>query len=42
MGKEINKKLNMRPIPKIIFVKDEKVKEAARVEELLNKIKKQP
>ncbi len=37
--KKINKKLNMRPIPKIIFVKDEKIREAARVEELLEKIK---
>ena len=38
---KINKKLNMRPIPKIIFVKDEKIKEAARVEELLNTLKKE-
>ena len=37
---QVNKKLNMRPIPKIIFVKDEKTKEALRVEELLNKLKK--
>jgi ribosome-binding factor A len=36
---KINKLLNMRPIPKIIFVKDEKIKEAARVEELLEKLK---
>ena len=35
---EINKKLNMRPIPKITFRKEEKTKEAARVEELLTKI----
>ena len=38
--KKINKKLNMRPIPKIIFVGDEKIKEAAKVEKLLAKIKK--
>lgn len=38
---KINKKLNMRPIPKIIFRKDEKIAEAARVEELLNKLKKE-
>ncbi len=38
---KINKKLNMRPIPKIIFIKDEKIKEAARVEELLGSLKKQ-
>jgi len=38
--KEINKKLNMRPIPKIIFVKDEQVAKAAKVEQLLNTLKK--
>lgn len=37
---KINKMLNMRPIPKIIFVKDKEIAEAARVEALLNKIKK--
>ena len=37
---KINKMLNMRPIPKIIFVRDEKIAEAARIEELLEKIKK--
>ena len=36
---KINKMLNMRPIPKIIFIKDEKIKEAARVEAILEKIK---
>jgi len=39
--KKINKKLNMRPIPKIMFVGDEKISEAAKVEELLAKIKQQ-
>ncbi len=38
--KKINALVNMRPVPKIIFVKDEKIREAARVEELLEKIKK--
>ena len=38
---KINKMLNMRPIPKIIFVRDEKIAEAARIEELLEKIKEQ-
>ena len=38
--KEINKRLNMRPIPKIIFVKDNQVAEASKVEQLLNKLKK--
>ncbi len=37
---KLNKKLNMRPIPRVMFVKDEKIREAARVEELLEKIKK--
>ena len=36
---KVNKKLFMRPIPKIRFVADKKIKEAARVEELLEKIK---
>lgn len=36
---KINKKLNMRPIPKIKFVKDPIIAEAAKVEELLQKIK---
>ena len=38
--KKINKLLNMRPIPKIIFVRDKDTSEALRVEELLEKIKK--
>ncbi len=37
---KINKKLNMRPIPKIKFVKDRVIAEAARVEELLGQLKK--
>ena len=36
---EINKKLNMRPIPKIIFVIDKKEAEVGRIEELLQNIK---
>ena len=39
--KKINGKLNMRPVPRISFVKDEKVAEASRVEELLEKLKKE-
>ena len=38
---KINKKLFMRPIPKITFVADRKMKEAARVEELLEQLKKE-
>lgn len=39
--KEINKKLNMRPIPKIIFVIDKKEAQVNRVEELLAQLKKE-
>lgn len=35
----LNKRLNMRPIPKIIFKQEQKTKKAAKVEELLEKIK---
>ena len=38
---QINQALNMRPIPKIIFLRDEHIQEAARVEELLQKLKKE-
>ncbi len=41
LQQEINKKLRMRPIPKIIFREEEKVEQAARVEELLQKINKE-
>ena len=37
--KKINKMVNMRPVPKIMFVRDKEVAEASRVEELLEKIK---
>ena len=39
--KEINKKLNMRPIPKIMFVKDEQVAEASKIEGILANLKKE-
>lgn len=38
---KLNERLKMRPIPKIRFEKEEKTKEAARVEELLEEIKDQ-
>lgn len=38
---KINKMLNMRPIPKIIFVHDSKVAEASKVEALLERLKKE-
>ena len=38
--KELNRKLNMRPVPKIIFKQEKETKKAAIVEGLLEKIKK--
>lgn len=35
----LNKRLNMRPIPKIIFKLEKETEKAAKVEELLEKIK---
>jgi ribosome-binding factor A len=37
----LNKKLKMRPVPKIEFLKETKTKEAGRIDELLFKIKKE-
>jgi len=37
--KKLNKKLNMRPIPKIIFMKEKKIKEADKIEGLLERLK---
>jgi len=36
---KINRTLRQRPIPKIRFVRDESVKNAGKIEELLNKVK---
>ena len=41
LQQKLNKRLRMRPIPKIIFVEEKATKEAGRVEELLEKIKKE-
>lgn len=38
---KINRTLRMRPIPKIIFVRDKEISKAAKVEELLVKVKDQ-
>jgi ribosome-binding factor A len=35
----LNRRLNMRPIPRIEFKKEEKTKKAAQVEELLEELK---
>jgi ribosome-binding factor A len=40
LQKEIDHRLRMRPIPKIIFCEETEVCQAARVEELLEKINK--
>jgi len=37
---KINKRLRMRPVPRIIFSKEEKTKEAGRIEEILEEILK--
>ena len=39
LQQEINKRLRMRPIPKIIFREEKEVGEAAKIEELLEKTK---
>lgn len=39
LQQEINKRLRMRPIPKIIFREEKEVVEAAKIEEILEKIK---
>jgi len=36
--KVLNKRLKMRPIPKIIFVEERKTKEAGKIEEILKEI----
>lgn len=37
----LNKRLRMRPMPKIIFVREKQTAEAGRVEEILEEVKKQ-
>lgn len=39
--KMINKKLKMRPIPKIVFVKEKMTKEAGDIERILESFKKE-
>ncbi len=39
LQQKINKLLKMRPIPKLKFIDEKEVQEAARIEELLGKIK---
>ncbi len=37
----LNKKLQIRPVPKIVFIKESKTAEASRIEELLREIDKE-
>lgn len=41
LQKKLDKILRMRPVPKIIFLKEKKLSEAAKIEELLEEIKKE-
>ena len=41
LQQELNKRLKMRPIPRIVFEKEEKTEEAGNIEELLEQIKKE-
>ena len=38
---DLNKRLRMRPVPKIIFQREGKTKQAARIEEILEEIKEE-
>jgi len=38
---ELNRRLKMRPVPRIVFKKEEKTEEAGRIEELLEQLKKE-
>jgi ribosome-binding factor A len=40
LQQQLNKRLKMRPIPKIIFVKERETIKAGRVEEILERLKK--
>lgn len=41
LQQRLNKRLKMRPLPRIRFIEEKKTKEAGKVEELLEKIRKQ-
>ena len=41
LQKKIDKRLKMRPVPKISFVKEKITAEAGRIEEILEKLKKE-
>ena len=39
LQQKINKRLRMKPVPKIIFMEEEKTKTAARIEKILEELK---
>jgi ribosome-binding factor A len=41
LQQELNKKMKIRPVPKIRFVKEKKTEEAERIEQILQKLKKE-
>lgn len=41
LQQQLNKRLNMRPIPRMKFMEDKNIAEAAKVEGLLEKLKKE-
>ena len=41
LQQKINKRLKMRPIPKIRFVEEKETKEAGKIEEILEELKKE-
>lgn len=40
LQKKLNKRLNMRPVPRIYFIEEKETSEAGKIEEILEKIKK--
>jgi ribosome-binding factor A len=40
LQKKLNKRLRMRPIPRIVFLKEKTTSEAGRIEEILESLKK--
>jgi len=40
LQQKINRRFRIRPVPQIIFVEEKKTKEAARIEEILEKLKR--
>lgn len=41
LQQKINKRLKMRPLPKLVFVLEKKTTEAGKIEEILEKLKKE-